>query len=312
MQEITGGGAFTRQNIQQINQNFAAVANPDVFVNPQYGNNANSGLSAGSPKASLSGCASLIEPGIVIGLQGVLLEEYAGPIVNDVTIVGMANEPRQATSNGAPNGGGATWLSPSGGTGALLTVSGQSWKVQNVYFNNSATGNPVIRLLNAGDPPTDADAAGFTLKGCTLTGGQSGVLTRGGGYLVFDGNTFLQFDAASCIGIGTEAGGVGTGSWTRVVNNQFLGNTRHIDAEAQNWEIAYNHFSYINAGVTTTIQVDLAGGSNNSVHDNYFDLPYSTNLISGMFAIGTNDRWYFNKFSTAVTTTIYSFGEPSS
>lgn len=302
MQLVTGGGAFTRQNIQQINDNFSAVQNPDIWVRPQYGHNSNNGLSFDNPKATLAGCARLIEPGIVIGLEGVLFEEYSGPIVNDVTIVGMANEPRQATTSGAPNGGGATWLSPSGGTAALLTVNGQSWKVQNVYLNNSSTTNPVIRLMNAGDPPASADAAGFTLKGCTLTGGESGVLTRGGGYLVFDGNTFVLFDTAAKMAIGTESGGVGTGSWTRVINNQFLGNTRHIDAAAHNWEIAYNHFSYISAGVTTTIQVDLTGGSNNSVHDNTFDVPYNQAGLTAMFAAGTDDRWMANTMGTAVLT----------
>lgn len=307
---IAGGGAFTRQNIQQINSNFAAVSNPDIWLRPQYGNNNTADGTYDKPYATLAGLARLLEPGIVIGLEGVLFEEWTSPIVNDITIVGMANVPRQATTSGAANGGGATWLSPSGGTGALLTVSGQSFKLQNVYLNNSSTTNPVIRLLNAGDPPADADAAGFSLLGCTLTGGQHGLLTRGGGYLRIDGNIFRGFSAVSAIALGTEGGGVGTGSWTEVTNNKFLANTRHIDAEAHNWEITGNRFSYINAGVTTTIQVDLTGGSNNSVHWNSFDVPETTTGLAAMFALGTNDRWYFNMLSTAQATTIFVFGGP--
>ena len=33
--QITGGGALTRTNINQINQNFAAVSQPDYWVKPQ-------------------------------------------------------------------------------------------------------------------------------------------------------------------------------------------------------------------------------------------------------------------------------------
>ena len=310
---ISGGGSFTRQNIQQINSNFQALSQPDVWVRPQNGNNNSADGTYAKPYASLAGLARIIAPGMVIGLQGVLQEEYTTPIINDVTIVGMANEPRQATSGGVPNGGGATWLSPSGGTGALLTVSGQSWKLQNVYLNNSSTTNPVIRLLNEGDPPTAADGAGFTLDHCTMTGADNGLLTRGGGYIVINDSTFLLFDDTGDIALGTEAGGAagGTGSWMRVTNCQFLGNTRHIDGAFNNCEFAFNHFSYINAGVTTTIQIDLDGGSNNSVHNNYFDLPYSS-VQSTMFTLGTNDRWYFNQFATAVDTTTYSFGDPTS
>lgn len=315
MQEITGGGVFTRQNIEQINSNFAEVSSPDVWVRPQYGNNDNVG-SYDKPFATMAGCARAIEPGIVIGLEGVLFEEYSLPIVNDVTIVGMANQPRQATTSGAANGGGATWLSPSGGTGSLLTINGQANRVQNIYFNNSATGatTACISLTGGGDPPLTADAGHTQILGCRFTGEANGLYINGGpGFLTIQNNVFFNFDSSGDCAI--LAGGAGGTGWnSRILDNVFQANLTHIKglAAAYGWEVARNRFSYIDVGVTTTSQINFTGGNNNSVHDNYFDLPYTTNGISAMFVLGTNDRWYFNQFSTAVTTTIYSFGAPAS
>src|SRR5262245_13328231 len=118
---ITGGGAFTSQNIRDINSNFAVVSNPDLWVRPQ--NTASNAAANGTydrPFASFTAAGPSMRPGMTVGLLGVTLEEFSSPRVNDITIVGMGNLPRQATTSGVANGGGSTWLSPSGGTGALL------------------------------------------------------------------------------------------------------------------------------------------------------------------------------------------------
>lgn len=316
---ITGGGAFTRQNIQDINNNFAAVTQPDIWVRPQAGTTDSAGDgSYAKPYVSMAGAVGsrLFGPGVVIGLEGVLLEEITMPIVNDVSIVGMANQPRQATTSGAPNGGGATWLSPSGGTGSLLTWRGQAGLIQNIYFNNTATGATTgcVKLVGGGDPPLTPDAGHTRIYGCRFTGEANGIyISAGPGFLDIKDNIFLNFDSASdCAILAGDAGG--TGWQSRIRNNVFTANTIHIKglSWAYGWEVCDNRFSYIDVGVTTTTQIDFTGGSNNSVHDNTFDLPYNTSGITAMFALGTNDRWKFNKFSTAVTTTIFSFGAPSS
>jgi hypothetical protein len=140
MELITGGGAFTARNIAAINSNFAAVEAIDYWVRPQAAVPDADGTYA-KPFASLTALGSRVTSGVRIGLEGVLKEEYSSPIVNDVTIIGArSNTPRQATTSGVPNGGGATWLSPTSGTGSLLTINGQGWRVENIYFNNTATG----------------------------------------------------------------------------------------------------------------------------------------------------------------------------
>lgn len=312
---LTGQG-YTGTSFTQINADF--------YVDGTYGFDGNPGTSPGlafrtmlplSYQLPLWRKNNNYNQQIVVALSGVLNQEWTGPKVNDVKIIGAAGSPRQATTSGVPNGGGATWLSPTSGSGALLVVQGQGWTVENLFFNNSATANPCVQVLTdgAGDPPLDADGSHFLLKSCILTGTDDGFWATGGtNFVVIDGCTFFGFSGSGDVAIKSTAGaGIGTNGWYRIVNNQFLGNAGHITVPMNGAEIANNHFSYIFNGTTTTTQVLLSGGANNSVHDNYFDIPANTNLISAMFSGGTNDRWYFNKFSTAVTTTIFSFGVPA-
>jgi hypothetical protein len=314
---ITGGGAFTRQNIADINSNFAAIDNPDLWVRPQYGNNSNATGTYDRPFATVGAAlaSSLLKPGMSIGLLGVTTEEVTAPIVNDITIVGMANQPRQATTFGAPNGGGATWLSPSGGTGSLLTLRGQSQKVQNIYFNNSATGatTACIKLVGGGDPPLTADAGGTQVYGCRFTGEANGIYIDGGpGFLDIAGNTFMFFDSSGdCAILAGGSGGTGYGSMIR--GNFFEANLTHLKglSAAYGWRVFDNHMSYISGGVTTSVFIDFTGGNQNSVYRNVFDVDSGNGGIAAMFIRGTNDAWAGNTLGTAVTTTNFSWGDPA-
>lgn len=304
----------------------------NFYVDPQYGYDGNVGTSAGLAFRSMSPLTKALtdfrnygggygsnQP-IVVALTGVLSQQWTAPIISDVAIIGVGSvgRPRQATTSGVANGGGATWLSPSNlsNSEALINIRGQAWRLENIYFNNSATGAPDVMLTvsGSGDPPTDPDASHAVLKGCVFTGTDDGVSSTGlPNFVTIEDCTFFGFSGASDLGISyAVGGGVKTLSDWRILRNEFLGNTGHITAAFANAEIAYNRFSYIWSGTTSTTQVVLTSGSNNSVHDNNFDVPYSTNGITAMFALGTNDRWSFNKFATAVTTTIFSFGAPSS
>lgn len=319
LQQVQGGGAFTRQNINTINSNFAALSEPDFWVRPQVGSNNGNGTSypLGSfqnPYADMTGFAGLLIPGMVIGLEGVLLQEYSSPIVSDVTIRGMGNQPRQATTSGTPNGGGATWLSPSGGTGALLQPNGQAWRVDNVFMNNSATGAGCIKLVNAGDPPASNCSEKFWLSNCILTGSDDGIAAVDlPNNVRIQSSIFFGFSGSGDLAI-SSATGVGTGTlqnWT-IEDCDFLGNAGHITAPFTSARIRRNNFSYIYGAVTSTTQILLAGGSNNDVYDNRFAIPSTTNGISAMFSGGTNDRWGPNVTPDAVSTTIFLFSVPTS
>ena len=321
LQSLTGGGAFTRQNATQINNNFTALNTVDFWVRPQKGNNNGNGSvvhthgSYDNAFATMTGVSRYWTPGIVVGLEGVLLEEFSMPTgVNDITILGMGNQPRQATTSGVANGGGATWLSPSGGTGALLTLNGQATTVKNIFFNNSATANPCILLTNTGDGPALANAEHTVIDGCIFTGTDDGVKSTGlPNWVTIQNSKFFGFSGSGDLAISYTVGaGTGTLLGWSILNNQFLGNAGHITAGLASAEIAYNHFSYIWGAVTSTTQVVLTGGANNSVHHNTFDVPNSQNGITAMFAEGTNDRWMNNTMGTAVTTTLTRWGVPAS
>lgn len=322
MQKVTDIGAFTAASRDIINQNFTQI-NADYYVDGQFGFDGNPGTSAGLAFKTMTPLTSKLplfraksnQP-IRIAISGVLTQEWSSPIVSDVTLIGAGNQPRQATTSGVPNGGGATWLSPTSGTGSLLTINGQAWTVQNIYFNNSATGATTgcVVLAGGGDPPLTADSAHTAIVGCFFTGEANGIYFNGPGYVTIENNVFQNFDSSNdCAILGTASGG-GSGYGARIFRNEFRSNVIHLKLleKARAAEVAYNRFTYIDSGVTTTTQIDFTGGQDNSVHNNYFDIPYSTDGITAMFVLGTNDRWYFNQFGTAVTTTIYSFGQPSS
>lgn len=297
--------------------------NADFYVDGLYGFDGNPGTSPGLAYRTFAPLSYQLpmwrknnnySQQIVIAFSGVVNQEWSGPRVNDVKIVGAAGLPRQATSGGVPNGGGATWLSPTGGTEDLLQVNGQGWTVENVFMNNSDTAAGCIKLVNAGDPPTANCAEKFTLRNCILTGTDDGLTAVDlPNNVLVEGCTFFGFGGATDKAI-SSATGLGTGTLQNWVirNCTFNGNTGHITAPFNSSEIANCKFSYIYGGTTTTTQIILTGGADNSVHDNAFDIPYTTNGISQMFLLGTNDRWYANKFATAVTTTIFSFGAPVS
>ncbi len=290
---ITGGGSFTSQNIKDINANFAAVNAPDLWVRPQYGNNTTANGTYEKAFSSIGGALSspLLRPGMTIGLLGVTFEEVSGPIVSDITIVGMANMPRQATTSGAPNGGGSTWLSPSGGTGTLLTVRGQGWTVQNIYFNNTATGNTTscVQVLTQGDPPLAADAAHIQIRGCVFTGANFGIYVSGGtNFVTIDGNKFFNFTGSGDTAIKNVAGaGVGTLLDFTVTNCRFYNNVNGIVIPSQNGLYENNVFVSVGASVTATTLLSLTGGTGNTIFQNKFGLDSNAAGIGTIVAMGT-------------------------
>ena len=326
---VTGGGAFTRQNIAQINANFAAISQPDLWVRPQNGNDANPGTYE-SPLATFSGTSKYLKPGMVIGLLGTAFECWAPPAVNDITIVGMANQPRQATDSGIPNGGGSTWLNAThtgtptaspllkiGGAETELKVS-QGWTLRNIYMNNNATGSTTscVELMRGDGAGTDVgrDASHFAAYGCKFTGANFGIRDSGGASFVrLEDCEFFNFAGAGDTAIkeGTDTDVALPLQWV-VLNNRFWNNTVHMTVPLSSAVIQGNSFGYIGSSITTTTQMTLTSGKNNSIHGNFFEVPYSTNGITAMFALGTNDRFFLNSFGSAVTTTIFGFGSPSS
>lgn len=290
---ITGGGAFTRQNINDLNSNFTELLTGgaiDLWVRPQQGNNNTADGSYDKPFATMAGVSRYLEPGIVVGLEGVLFEEFAAPVgVNNVTIIGNQYTSRQATTSGVANGGGATWLSPSGGTGALLKVRAQGWTVKNVYFNCSATANPCIYLLTDGDPPTGSDAAHFLLQNCILTGTDDGIHVSGGtNFVKIIGCKLFGFAGAGDVAISQETGaGVGTLLGWEISDCDIYGNASNIVMPFNRAVIKNNR---INSGSSVTI--NLTGGTApNYVQQNVFNIAAADFDPAGGVTGVSGDAW---------------------
>jgi hypothetical protein len=289
MQSVPDTGTFTRRNQEIINDNFAQLTQPDIWVRPQYGKDTNAGTYA-APLATMAGAARFLRPGIVIGLQGVLFEQYTGPIVGDVTIRGMANTPRQATTSGVPNGGGATWLSPTGLSNslALCLVQGQGWRFENIYFNNSATSAACVKLSRAGDPPLAADASHASFFNCRMTGAAFGIEDVGGcGFVTIDGCEFFNFSGAGDHAIKNTSTAQALPLDWLIQNSKFWGNANHIVAPASGWRVLRNQIA-----AATTVNINFTGGTApNFVQQNAFSIAAADFDPAGGVTGVTGDVW---------------------
>lgn len=288
---ITGGGSFTKANIADLNNNFAALQTVDLWVRPQYGVNTNTGT-YDSPLASMAGASKYLKPGLVVGIEGVLFEEFTAPLgVNNVTLLGFQSVPRQATTSGVANGGGATWLSPSGGTSWLLRLRAQGWTVANIYFNNSATAAPCISILTdgAGDPPVDSDGAHTLIYNCILTGADDGINVNGGtNFVRIVNSTLFNFSGAGDIAISSTVGaGVGTLLDWRITGCRFFNNASNIIAGFSHALIQGNTFE-----AASGTQINLTGGTApNYVLGNAFDINAADFDPAGGVTGVTGDVW---------------------
>lgn len=304
MQIITQQGVVDGQYNAALNANFAELGSSggssagvvDVWVRPQAGVG-NADGSYGRPYGSMALAAGVMFPGCVVGLEGTLFEEFTAPLINDVTLVGArSNQPRQATTSGVPNGGGATWMSPSGGTGTLLTLRGQAWKVQNIFFNNAATGGTTacINIDTVGDPPTASDASHAQILGCVLTGANFGIYAPlGPNYVTIAGCTFYNFASGSDTAI-SAAQSVRTLLGWKLLNNVFYNNVNHVVAALSRGTVAGNNFIIVGNSVTSTIALSLSGGAGNSVYSNAFNRPLDSSPNATLYVGGTNDVWGAN------------------
>ena len=295
LRSISGGGSFTRQNISDLNYNFGllnSMDDVDVWIRPQYGSNATADGSYEKPYATMAGVSALLEPGLVIWIEGVLFEEFTAPLgVNNVTIKGRQYIPRQATTSGVANGGGATWLSPSGGTSWLLRLRAQGWTIANIYFNNSATAAPCISILTdgAGDPPTDADAAHTLIYNCILTGTDDGINVNGGtNFVRVVSSTLFGFSGSGDIAVSSTAGaGVGTLLDWRFIDCKFFNNAANITAGLSHATISGCYFENGSAS-----NINLTGGTApNFVVGNYFNIAAADFDPAGGTTGVTGDVW---------------------
>jgi hypothetical protein len=247
----------------------------------------------------MAGASQYIVPGLTIYVEGVLFEQWAAPIVNNVSIVGVSNIPRQATTSGAANGGGATWLAPASPvtSQALLRVQGQGWTVSNIYFNSAGiTTNGCIEPHTVGDPPAQADGAHLLIYNCILTGAKYGIrCPTGTNYVRLVNSEIFGFSDSGDVAI-SATGSIGTLLDWQIVGCKIYNNANNIIAAASHWTVTQCLFE---AG---TVTIDFTNGTApNYVIMNYFNIVANDFDPAGGVTGVTGDVWS-NTLSNGIET----------
>jgi hypothetical protein len=233
----------------------------------------------------------------VIILGGVLREQAVAPLdVYDVTIIGAANRPRQATSGGVPTGGGATWMAPASGAVAstpLLEIKAAGWTIEGVEFTPH-NGSAAVRLTRSASIDT-IDASHFTMRNCLIGGNggttQIGIEDNGGCSRVLIEDTRIEsMGGTAILGLNTAAA-IPLG-WI-IRRNLFLRNTNAIAMSLTQGLVMDNVINQ--AANDTNFKVNLVSvagqGSLNQVINNIFSDAAANVTIAKGYKPGTTDIW---------------------
>lgn len=257
---------------------FAGERGTTYYVDPNTGSDSNDCKSWASACDTMSHAFSLLASGDTIYFTGKVQEQLSTPAqVFDVAVIGISRRPRHADST--PDGGQeatAQWAAPASPTAStpLVKVQQQGWVFANILWSGS-TGDTVgcIQLFRdggAGDAERDASHA--TIVGNRFQGGAYGVQNSGGVANVnIADNIFMLFTGASDKAIGSVTGaGIGTLWGWKIKNNTFMGNDNDIVAGLTNAEIMHNRFVLTALGNTNVVAIDLTGGGDGLVAENFF------------------------------------------
>jgi hypothetical protein len=233
----------------------------------------------------------------LIYLGGVLREQAVAPLdIYDVTLLGVANTPRQSTSGGVPTGGGATWMAPASGAVAatpLLELRAQGWNIENISFTPH-TSSAGIRLTRSASVDT-IDAGHFRISNCLFAAqggsGQIGIEdTAGSGFGIIEDCRFLQLTGTAIKGLGTGADNP-TG-W-RITRNRFNANTHAIAINLKEGLVDHNYIRQTADDTNFKVNFNAAGtiGSFNQVIKNIFSDVVANITIAKGYKPGTSDVW---------------------
>lgn len=235
----------------------------------------------------------------LIYLNGVLREQAVAPLgVYDVTILGAANSPRQATSGGVPLGSGATWLAPLSPVALtpLLTLREQGWNIANIMFGTVAS-TPAIRLKRQ-ETATYPDASHAIIEGCYFaTQGLATEIGIGGESLFKSIIRDCIFNSLSGTAILGESVSIATPSFNQILNNIFTSCVNAIDMPMNDGIIGGNSFDNI-----TTKKIDVNVGLRNRVGINFFNEVQASITIANGYIGNATDTWRnYSKDTAALT-----------
>jgi hypothetical protein len=249
----------------------------------------------GGPRGSFETFADL-SPNLrsrdLIYLSGVLREQVQTPVgVLDVTILGAANKPRQATSGGVPTGGGASWLAPTTPVALtpLLSIIEQGWSIRNIQMAPVA-GAPCLWFRRQ-ESVTIPDASHFVVSGCFFsTGGAAGIGIAVGecSYGLIENNDFMGLGTG--IGYVTD-GGFAIGQYRHIVGNRFRrGTLNDIMIPGTNDLIENNVFQGLFA-TEGGWRINLDGGAAGCMVLNNYVADVDTTIALGFKKSQAADIW---------------------
>lgn len=278
---------------------FATGYNPAIagriwYVDGNNGSNGNNGRSPDQAFLTMAKAFEMIDTYDFIVFQGVIREQLTSPVgVEDITIFGGANRPRQATNNGVATGGGASWLAPSSPTALtpLLKIREQGWKLGNFQMS-PVTSSSCVRLSRA-ETVNDNDGSHAILKGMYLVGGTTGIGVEdvgGCSRVAIEECRFELLTGTAIKGIST---GIAVPSGWEIKNNLFLRNTNSIGMSLTQGLVENNRINQ--AANDTNFKVNLVAvagqGSLNMVLDNVFSDAAANVTIAKGYKPGTTDVW---------------------
>jgi len=253
------------------------------------------------PRGSFISMTTLLTSGLirsrdVIVLGGVLREQCVAPLeVYDVTIIGAANLPRQATSGGVATGGGASWLPPASGavaTTPLLELRAAGWLISNIEFTPHTSSAAVRLTRSATVDTTDASHAQFEDCQFAANGATTPIGIEDNGGCGFVGITNCRFDSLTTAIKGLNTAAAVPLRW-RVRNNLFWRNTNAIGMSASQGLFQGNVLNQ--AANDTNFKINLVAvagqGDLNMVLDNIFSDVAANVTIAKGYKPGTTDVW---------------------
>lgn len=251
--------------IWYVNAN--TITDQDELRGP-VGSDSNTGTSPLFPFATVARALEFADCYDTIVVAGVIREQVSAPVgLSDITIIGAANQPRQATSDGVPNGGGSTWLAPTSPVALtpLLQIVNQGWIVKNIFFGTVAS-TPAIRLKRQ-ESAAFPDASHVIIDGCQFfTQGLSTEIGIGSESL-FKGRILnCVFQGLSGTAILGESVSIAQPQ-DNVIDSCFFREC----ANAIDWPMSYGIINNNRFKDITTTKIDVNVGADNYVGINFFD-----------------------------------------
>lgn len=291
---------------------------PDPSINNGIveGSNSNTGRAPDSAFGTIARVFELIDSYDIIVLSGVFREQVVAPVgVFDVTIMGAANKPRQATSGGVATGGGASWLAPSSPTAAtpLLELIRQGWVLSNIQMAPVASSACVRLTRSATVDLTDAGHAVF--DNMYMVGGGAngiGIEDNGGcGYVLVSNSRFQGLGDTAIKSLNTAAAvPLGWQIGTKTGPNRFQQNLNDIKMSLSYGAIENNKFMTAGSGATnkiiSTTFISTQGG-NNQILLNQFSNTEAEIAPGNGYTGAATDTWmnYVNNQAAL------AFGQPA-